>query len=164
MRAISTRRDGLRPMRPTIFFRADCTRILPVGRSRLRRRARVSSVIPTTHLRAHGKGCLPRSVGLVSLMDSVQVIASVLTTRGRSSDAARLIGGSEAALATRECPNRPYAQTVHDRTMTLLRESTSSAELDAWLAEGRAWSYEETIAAALAFEGRSGTSTLGWYG
>jgi tetratricopeptide (TPR) repeat protein len=107
---------------------------------------------------------LPRSVGLVSLMDSVQFIASVLATRGRSSDAARLIGGSEAALATRECPNRPYAQIAHDRTMTLLRESTSSTEMDAWLAEGRAWSYEETIAAALAFEGSPRASTLGSYG
>jgi hypothetical protein len=52
---------------------------------------------------------LARSVGLVSLMNSVQVIASVLTTRGWHSDAARLIGGSEAALARRECPNPPYA-------------------------------------------------------
>jgi hypothetical protein len=97
-------------------------------------------------------------------MNSVQVIASVLTTRGWHSDAARLIGGSEAALARRECPNPPYAQILHDRTITLLRESTSNAEMDVWLAEGRTWSYEESIAAALDFERRSRPSASESYG
>jgi predicted ATPase/DNA-binding XRE family transcriptional regulator len=107
---------------------------------------------------------LARSVGLVSLMNSVQVIASVLTTRGRHSDATRLIGGSEAALARRECPNPPYAQILHDQTITLLRESTSNAEMDVWLAEGRTWRYEESIAAALDFERRSRPSASESYG
>jgi predicted ATPase/DNA-binding XRE family transcriptional regulator len=99
-----------------------------------------------------------RGVGLLSPMNSVQVIASVLATRGQRRDAARLIGGCEAALAERQCPRPNYAGVLYDRAITLLREGSSAGEVDAWLVEGRAWGYEETIAAALDFERRSQTS------
>jgi hypothetical protein len=36
--------------------------------------------------------------------------------------------------------------------MALLNESTKRTQLDVWLAEGRRWNYEESIAAALDLE------------
>jgi len=96
-----------------------------------------------------------RGVGMLSPMNSVQVIASVLITRGRRRDAARLIGGCEAALAERKCPRPNYAQVLYERSIALLSEGTSAAEVDAWLAEGQTWTYEDTIAAALEFERHS---------
>lgn len=78
----------------------------------------------------------------------------MLTLRAQPRDAARLTGACEAVYAARgnrfSCTQAPY-----DRTIAFLRESADSADVDAWLAEGRAWSLEESIAAALDFEHRS---------
>jgi hypothetical protein len=48
--------------------------------------------------------------------------------------------------------------------MTLLRESTGNAEMDISLAEGRTWSYDESIPAALDFERRSRPSASESFG
>jgi predicted ATPase/DNA-binding XRE family transcriptional regulator len=104
-----------------------------------------------------------RGARLFLLMDLVQVIANVLTLRGRPQDAARLTGACEAHYAdwgTRfSC-----TQTLYDRTIVLLHTDSSSVDVDAWLSEGRSWSFDEAIAAALEFERRSQLSTSTSYG
>jgi non-specific serine/threonine protein kinase len=85
-------------------------------------------------------------------MDSVQVIGCVLAARGHASQAARLTGSCEALYATTSAPRLSCFQAVYDRTMALLNASTRSSQLEAWLAEGRRWNCEESIAAALDFE------------
>jgi hypothetical protein len=46
---------------------------------------------------------------------------------------------------------------VSEHRIALLRQRLSNAQLDAYLAEGRQWSFEQTIAAALDLEARSRT-------
>jgi hypothetical protein len=88
---------------------------------------------------------------LFKLRDLLQVIANALLARGRTRDAARLIGAWESACTE---PGKQYdcARDLCARTVASLRESKGSAELDAWFVEGRGWSLEEAIAAALEFE------------
>jgi predicted ATPase/transcriptional regulator with XRE-family HTH domain len=100
---------------------------------------------------------------LFFLIDLVQVIANVLTLRGRPRDAARLTGACEKVYADRG--NRlSCAQAVYDRTIALLREGSSSLDVDGWLTEGQGWSLEEAIDAALEFEQRSQRSASTSYG
>jgi predicted ATPase/transcriptional regulator with XRE-family HTH domain len=98
-------------------------------------------------------------------IDLVQAIASSLSTQGNARDAARLTGACEAAYRGRDDKNvRGCMKALHDKTITLLGENSTSREVDLWLAEGRTWSLEEAISAALAFEERSGPSASTSYG
>jgi predicted ATPase/transcriptional regulator with XRE-family HTH domain len=101
---------------------------------------------------------------VLDLMDFVQVIASVLTARGRQRDAARLVGACEAAFTNRGVLRPNYSQVLYDRTIVLLRESLGNADLDGLRAEGRTWSYEHSVAAGLDFELRSRSSASSSYG
>jgi predicted ATPase/DNA-binding XRE family transcriptional regulator len=85
------------------------------------------------------------------LRDLLQVIANALLAQGRTRVAARFIGAWESACTEPGIPS-DCAQVLYARTVASLRESTSSAELDAWFVEGRNWSLEEALAAALEFE------------
>jgi hypothetical protein len=102
--------------------------------------------------------------GVFFLMDSVQVIAHVLTRRGRLREAARLIGACEAAYAERESPRGGCAQVLYDRTIGLLRELSAGQDLEAWRAEGRRLGYDLNIEAALDFEYHSRPSASESYG
>jgi predicted ATPase/DNA-binding XRE family transcriptional regulator len=102
--------------------------------------------------------------GVFFLMDSVQVIAHVLTRRGRPREAARLIGASEAAYAERKSQREGCVQVLYDRTITLLRESTAGPDLEAWRAEGRRLGYDANVEAALDFAYRSRPSASESYG
>jgi hypothetical protein len=88
------------------------------------------------------------------LADHAQVIALVLAVRGRIDDAARLVGSVDAAIRGTH-PRPTYAQLLLDRTMELLLGSATVAEVDAWRAEGRTWTYAQSVKAALEFEHRS---------
>jgi predicted ATPase/DNA-binding XRE family transcriptional regulator len=97
------------------------------------------------------------------LADHAQVIAFGLAVRGCIDDAARLVGSVDAAIrGTHPRPN--YAQLLLDRTMELFLRSASVAEVDAWRAQGRTWSYAESVEAALEFESRSRPSAAESHG
>jgi non-specific serine/threonine protein kinase len=85
-------------------------------------------------------------------MDAVQVLACALAARGRPREAARLTGACEVLYAEKPTRRSNCSQVIYDRTMALLKESAKGAQLEIWLAEGRRWTCEESIAAALDLE------------
>lgn len=95
-----------------------------------------------------------------SLIDLFEVIAATLAARGQNADAARLSGACDMLQERKWSAGvySRYTRLVLEQRIALLRQRMSSAQLDAYLAEGRRWSFEQTIAAALDLEAQSRTS------
>jgi predicted ATPase/transcriptional regulator with XRE-family HTH domain len=91
-----------------------------------------------------------RPMNVASLM---LVVANALVKQGHARDAARIIGAWEACTVAQF--RSGDAQALCHRTVAQLRKDSGNLELEAWLAEGRGWTLDEAIAAALEFDQRS---------
>jgi predicted ATPase/class 3 adenylate cyclase len=80
---------------------------------------------------------------------SIGLLAGVAATSGRASEAARLLGASEAQFIAIGRVRMAQEQFVNDRTRELLGEQLAPDEFARLLAEGRAWSTEQAVEAAL---------------
>ena len=80
---------------------------------------------------------------------ALQVVASGAALDGYARTAAHLMGGSDAMFAELGRPRLRSVQLLYDRTLAQLRDSVPDSDLAAWMAEGEAWSFEDTVAAAL---------------
>ena len=90
----------------------------------------------------HARGSLNVSVAL-------QVVAYVATLRDDSYTAAHLVGANDGLFPETEIVNVPFSRLLSEQTLARLRESVGDAKVSAWISEGRKWSFEETLAAAL---------------
>ncbi len=88
--------------------------------------------------------------GLYSVRGAVRVIARVAALRGQETNAARLLGGSDALSAELGSVGLSYDDPLRDGTLAPLRVALSEDALAALIAEGRRWSIEEITVAALA--------------
>ena len=85
--------------------------------------------------------------GLIS--GALHVLASIAALRGQHKSAAGIIGGCDALYAELGRVRWRALQDLRDRTLERLRKAVSNDEISAWIAEGRTWSFDETVAAAL---------------
>jgi non-specific serine/threonine protein kinase len=83
------------------------------------------------------------------LSSVLHVSASIAARNAQPAAAARLLGGSDRLFAELDRPRPPPIATLYDQTLERLGASASRDELEVWIAEGRHWSFEECVAAAL---------------
>jgi non-specific serine/threonine protein kinase len=79
----------------------------------------------------------------------LHVSASIAARNAQPAAAARLLGGSDRLFAELDRPRpRPIA-SLYGQTLERLSNAANRDELEVWIAEGRHWSFEECVAAAL---------------
>jgi len=92
---------------------------------------------------------LAHRVGPGAISGALHVISSIAVLFGEPSTAAQLVGGSDALAAALARPRWRPQQMLLEQTLERLRGLISDGELTARIAEGRAWSLEQTLTAAL---------------
>jgi hypothetical protein len=83
------------------------------------------------------------------LSSVLHVCAGVAARNAQPAAAARLLGGSDRLFAELDRPRPQPIATLYDQTLERLRSAANRDELEVWIAEGRHWSFEECVAAAL---------------
>jgi tetratricopeptide (TPR) repeat protein len=81
---------------------------------------------------------------------SVGLLAGVAAVRGESTQAALLFGASEAQFVAIGRSRMLQEQFVFDRTLALLSEALDPTEFETLREQGRAWTVEQAVEAALA--------------
>jgi predicted ATPase len=103
-------------------------------------------------------------VGPGAISGALLVMSSIAVLFGEERTAAQLIGGSDALAAALARPHWRPLQMLLDQTLERLRGVLAHHELAASIAEGRTWSLEQTVTAALRVRDRGSSATLESHG
>jgi len=101
--------------------------------------------------RADAREVLTRAhrAGRGDLSSVLHVSANIAERNAAPAAAARLLGGSDRLFAELAQPRPRHIARLYDQTLERLRSAASRDDLEVWMAEGRHWSFDECVAAAL---------------